>query len=237
MDFRDSPRSLIVFVGHYKDRLIESIRHLREYPIERVILVVGRQKSTGEQKSRDVAEELQEDLAQLFDVSIIQVDKKDVMHAACELTAIIRKEQAAGNNVVLNLSGSLRTFSIAGYISGCMTQSRAITVIPKYNDNDEEIGIESIIDLPILPVTPLREEHLDIMMAIGDGVASLDELVFRMNPGIKKTSEEFPKERSRLSHHIKNFESMGLIVKEKSGKNVGIRVTALGKMIGTKMPM
>ena len=35
MDFREPPRSLIVFVGHYKDRLIESIRHLREYPIER----------------------------------------------------------------------------------------------------------------------------------------------------------------------------------------------------------
>jgi CRISPR-associated protein Csa3 len=55
-----------------------------------------------------------------------------------------------------------------------------------------------------------------------------------MNPDMKKTSKEFPKERSRLSHHIKNFEIMGLIVKEKSGKNVGIRVTALGKMIGGK---
>jgi len=234
MDYREPPRSLIVFVGHYKDRLIESIRHLREYPIERVILVVGKQKSTGEKKSQDVAEELQQDLAQLFDVSIKQVDKKDVMVAACELTTLIRKEQAEGNNVILNLSGSLRTFSIAGYISGCMTQSRAITVIPKYNDDDEEIGIESIIDLPILPVTPLRKEHIDIISAIADGVSSLDELVFRMNPQLKKTSEEFPKERSRLSHHIKNFESMGLIVKEKSGKNVGIKVTALGEMIGGK---
>ena len=112
-----------------------------------------------------------------------------------------------------------------------MTQSRAITVIPKYNDIDEEIGIESIIDLPILPVTPLRKEHIDILKAIRDGVSSLDELVFRINPQLKKTSEEFPKERSRLSHHIKNFESMGLIVKEKSGKNVGIRVTALGEML------
>jgi len=232
MDYREPPRSLIVFVGHYKDRLIESIRHLREYPIERIILVVGKQKSTGERKSQDVAEELKQDLAQLFDVSIIKVDKEDVMLAASTLTSIIRKEQAAGNNVVLNLSGSLRTFSIAGYISGCMTQSRAITVIPKYNDDDEEIGIESIIDLPILPVTPLRKEHVDIISAIDKGVSSLDELVFRMNPNMKRTSEEFPRERSRLSHHVKNFESMGLIVKEKTGKNVGIKVTALGEMIG-----
>jgi CRISPR-associated protein Csa3 len=105
-------------------------------------------------------------------------------------------------------------------------------VIPKYKDDDEEIGIESIIDLPILPVTPLKKEQIDIITTIGDGVSSLDELVFRMNQCMKKTSEEFPKERSRLSYHIKNFEMMGLIVKEKSGKNVGIRVTALGEMLG-----
>jgi hypothetical protein len=115
---------------------------------------------------------------------------------------------------------------------------RVHDTIPGNYDNtevqDEEIGIESIIDLPILPVTPLRKEHINIITAIGDGVASLDELVLRMNPQLKKTSEEFPKERSRLIHHIKNFESTGLIVKEKSGKNVGIRVTALGEMVGAE---
>jgi CRISPR-associated protein Csa3 len=80
--------------------------------------------------------------------TIIQVDKKDVMQAACQLTSIICKEQVESNNVVLNLSGSLWTFSIASYISGCMTQSRAITVIPKYNDNDEEMGLSQSLIFP-----------------------------------------------------------------------------------------
>lgn len=234
MDYRDPPRSIIVFVGHTKERLIESTTHLlREYPIERVILIVGKQKSSGELKCRQVAEELTHDLAPFFSVSTSQVDKKDVMRAACQLTQIIRGEQAAERNVIINLSDSLRTFSIAGYIAACMTQSRAITVIPKYNDEDEEIGIESVIDLPILPVTPLRDEHMKIMEGIGSGVSSLDELVIRLNPSLKKSSPAFAKERSRLSHHIKNFEIMGLIVKEKRGKQVGIRVTALGGMIGS----
>jgi len=232
MDSRDLPRTVIIFVGHFKERLIESIRSLREYPVERVILVHGEQKSSGELKSQMVAEELQQDLSQLFNVEIRRIDKKDVMQAANQLTEMIRQEQADERTVLINLSGSLRTFSIAGYIAACMTQSRAITVIPKYNDEDEEIGIESVIDLPILPVTPLRDEHMKIMEAIGAGVDSLDELVMRLNPSIKKSSPDFAKERSRLSHHIKNFEIMGLIVKEKSGKQVGIRVTALGEMIG-----
>ena len=75
------------------------------------------------------------------------------------------------------------------------------------------------------------KEHIDIIMAIVDGVSLLDVLVFLMNLGMKKPSKEFPKDGSRLSHHIKNFESIGLIVKEKSGKNVGIRMTGLGKML------
>jgi CRISPR-associated protein Csa3 len=137
--------------------------------------------------------------AEFFDVSIIQVDKRDILYAACELTSIIRKEQVEGNIVVINFSGSLRTFSIAGYISECMT--------------------------------PLRKEHINIITVIGDRVPSFEVMVFKINPYLKKISDEFPKERSRLSHQIKNIEKMGLTVKEKIAKNEGIWVTVLGEMI------
>ena len=246
----------LVFIGHTKERIIESIRSVRPFSIDKIILVVGEQVSTGEQRARGIAEELTLDLATFFDVETIRIDKKDVMRAAQQITGIIRNEQASGRDVLLNMSASLRTFSIAAYIAGCITRSKMISAIPKYDKDDHEIGIEDIIDLPALPINMLKEEQLRILTALwGDrsesrvtpsrkkkaervsettsrsgGVASLDELVLLLDPKIKKGTDAFASERSRLSHHLKNFESMGLVTKVKSGKNVEVQLTGLGEM-------
>ena len=273
------PTTALVFIGHTKERIIESI--LRPFSIDKIILVVGEQESTGEEKARLVADELTMDLKTFFDVETTRIDKKNVMRAAQQITRIIRNEQASGSDVLLNMSASLRTFSIAAYIAGCITQSKMFTAIPKYDENDHEIGIEDIIELPILPLNTLKGEQLRIITALkgnrieplkissnlsypsisnnseliaeagllpsrkkkaakaseikrgNDGVASLDELVFKLNPKnpkIKKGTADFASERSRLSHHLKNFESMGLVTKKKAGKNVGVRLTGLGEM-------
>lgn len=221
----------LVFVGHTKERIIESIRSSRKFSIEKIILITGEQESTGETKSRKIAEELKADLTPVFDVAIMHIDKKDIMRAAGQLTNIIRNEKNQGREVLINMSGSLRTFSVAAYISGCITRSRMITAIPKYDKNDNEIGIEDLIDLPFLPLFSLKDEQRRILEAVGDGVDSLDDLVMRLNPKMKKSIDAFPKERSRLSHHLKNFEEIGLVSKEKSGKNVVIRLTGLGKIV------
>jgi len=133
--------------------------------------------------------------------------------------------------VILNMSGSLRTFSIAAYIAGCIMRSKMITAIPKYDHDDNEIGIEDIIPLPPLPLDVIRTGQRRILAAIGEGVQSIDDLVLSLTPDIKKDSDAFPTERSRLSHHLKNFEKMGLIEKEKKGKNVGVKLTKLGELL------
>jgi len=246
----------LVFIGHTKERIIESIRSVRSFSIDKIILVVGEQESTGEEKARGIAEELTQDLKTFFDVETVRIDKKDVMRAAQQIMGMIRSEQASGRDVLLNMSGSLRTFSIAAYIAGCITGSKMITAIPEYDENDNEIGIEDIIELPSLPLNTLKDEQLRILAALGGerneppskpsrrkkaagasettsrsgGVASLDELVLLLDPDIKKGTDAFASERSRLSHHLKNFESMGLVTKTKSGKNVEVRLTGLGEM-------
>jgi len=249
------PTTALVFIGHTKERIIESI--LRPFSIDKIILVVGEQESTGEEKARLVADELTMDLKTFFDVETTRIDKKDVIRAAQQITRIIRNEQASGSDVLLNMSASLRTFSIAAYIAGCITQSKMFTAIPEYDENDYEIGIEDIIELPTLPLNTLKEEQLRILAALGEGsseskptnsrkkkgvvvsettsrsggVASLDELVLLLNQKkITKGTDAFATERSRLSHHLKNFESMGLVTKTKSGKNVEVRLTGLGEM-------
>jgi len=225
-------RTALVFVGHSKERLIESIRHLRKYPPDHIILATGEQESSGEKRSRGIAAELKKDLSAFFeDTAIVRFDKKDIMRAAGQIIQLIRKENANGRDVVLNLSGSLRTFAIAAFIAGCITRSKMITAIPAYDKNDSEIGIESVIDLPALPLNLLKPEQVRILAAVSDGVESLDELVVRLNGTLKKDSGAFAKERSRLSHHLKNFEEIGMIEKEKKGKNVRVKLTPLGEMM------
>ena len=110
-------------------------------------------------------------------------------------------------------------------------RSKMITAIPKYDHDDNEIGIEDIIPLPPLPLDVIRTGQRRILAAIGEGVQSIDDLVLSLTPDIKKDSDAFPTERSRLSHHLKNFEKMGLIEKEKKGKNVGVKLTKLGELL------
>jgi hypothetical protein len=55
--------------------------------------------------------------------------------------------------------------------------------------------------------------------------------VLLLKPTVKRgTDDFFLSERNRLSHHLKNFEIMGLVTKTKSGKNVVVRLTVLGEM-------
>jgi CRISPR-associated protein Csa3 len=225
------PTTAFVFIGHSKDRLIESIRSMRSDPVTTIVLVTGEQDSSGEEKSRGIAEELERDLAPVFDVVSARIDKRDVIHAAQQIIGMIRGLQEKGDDVILNMSGSLRTFSIAGYIAGCITGSKMITVIPEYDNNEQEIGIEEVIELPVLPLHVPGDAQRAILAAISDGVASLDELVIKLNPRMKKSSDAFSKERSRLSHHLKNLGELGFVTKEKSGKNVGVTLTGLGKMM------
>lgn len=221
----------IVFVGHHKERLLESIRVLRKYPVSKVILAVGEQESTGERMARKIAEEMAEELSTVWDVEIVEIDKKNTIRAASQLVRIIEGEKKKGENVILNISGSLRTFSVAAYIAACITNSRIISSIPKYNERDEEAGIEEIVDIPVLPVDFPGKEQVEIITAIKDRVDSLDELVFRLNPDIKKGSQEFMSERSRISHHLSKLEKLGFVRRNKKGKNVKIEVTGLGVML------
>lgn len=221
----------LVFVGHHKERLLESIRALRELPISKIILFVGEEDLPGEKKARKTAEELKKELEVVWEVEIARVDKRNAIRAAMQLIEIIKAEKALGREVIINASGSLRSLAIAGYIAACVTNSRIFTSIPRYNEKEEEIGIEEIIEIPTLPVDFPAKEQIEILMAINGGVNALDELIARLNPGMGRKSEEFFKERSRVSHHLAKLERIGAVKKVKVGRNVRIELTPLGKFL------
>jgi len=221
----------VVFVGLHKEKLIESIRALREEPVGKIILMVGEQELPAEAKVRELAEELKKELETVYDVEISKIDKKNTLRAAKQLVELIREETEKGNEVLLNASGSLRNVSIAAYIAACITNSRIITSIPKYDDKENEVGIEEILEIPLIPVMLLPKEQIQIIQAIDGGVDSLDELIQRLNPGIGKSDAKFMKERSRISHHLSKLEDMGFVKRKKVGRNVRIERTAIAEII------
>ena len=114
--------SHIIFVGLDKEWLIASIKQQKILPDEHILLVLGEQDLPGEETAQMVAEEIKTELGHLFKIKIFHVDKIDVIRAAGQITDLIYQEKSHGNNIVLNASGSLRTFAIAAYIAGCLTQ-------------------------------------------------------------------------------------------------------------------
>lgn len=210
---------------------MDSIRMLSGYPLGRIILVVGEQESSGEERSRILAEGMKRELEQSCEVEIVPVDKKDITRSSVQIVNLIRSERYHNNDVIINISGSLRTFAISGYIAGSIEGCKIITSIPEYNESGEETGVEEIVEIPTLPVCFLRDEQMKIVTAVEDGVNSLDELIIRLKPSIVKYSDDFYKERSRVSHHLKILEDTGFIVKKRNGRQINVTLSELGNMM------
>jgi CRISPR-associated protein Csa3 len=223
--------SHIVFVGHHKEQLMESIGMLSIYPMGRIILVVGEQDSSGEERSRILAEEMKHELEQNYEVEIVSVDKKDITRGSVQIVNLIRSERYSDYDVIININGSLRTFAISGYIAGSIEGCKIITSIPGYNESNDETGVEEIVEIPTLPVCFLRDEQMKIVAAVEDGVDSLDELIIRLKPSIVKYSDDFYKERSRVSHHLKILEDSGFIVKKRNGRQINVTLSELGNIM------
>ena len=210
---------------------MDSIKMLSNYPVGRIILVVGEQLSSGERRSRDLAKEMTHELGQIFEVETVAIDKKDITRSSVQIVNLIRSEMNRENDVIVNISGSLRTFAISAYIAGSITGCKVITSIPGYDESGEESGVEEIVEIPILPVCFLRDEQMRIVAAVEDGVNSLDELIIRLNPLIIKYSDDFYKERSRVSHHLKVLEDNGFIIKKRNGRQINVTLSELGNMM------
>ncbi|MHA1267507.1 MAG: HFX_2341 family transcriptional regulator domain-containing protein [Candidatus Helarchaeota archaeon] len=220
-----------VFVGHHKEKLLASIKALQEYPSKKLILIVGEPVTSGEFKARRIARELKKEFQLIWDVEERRIDKKNVFNATKQLIDLILQEQNAGSNVIINATGSLRIFSIAAYIASCCTKSRMITSIPMYDELDNEVGIEEIIELPLIPIEYPTEEQKKILLGIKNEKILLKDLITHLNSTIINQKEKLQKERSRISHHLSNLEEMNLIKRNKVGKNIRISLTFLGKIM------
>lgn len=217
----------IVPVGHTKETLVQS---LRRFPVSKVVLVLGNKPETdSEKKAREIAKQVKEELGSI-PCEEIEVDGDDIPSAALTIIEKIKKEE--GVKVIINLSGSLRSIGVAAYIAALVTESETYIGIPEYV-NGKVIGVQKIVEVPIIPLIPFSAGKREILHALSKSELTLDELIKKLRPKIKKCSSEYAIEKSRLSHHITDLKEEHFI-ESTGGKNAKINLTKLGQIYTKK---
>lgn len=228
---KNIPTTHVVFVGPQRDFLMGSISLLREVGFSRIVLVTGNvPKFSGEALVQKTTKALARDLGIFWPVTVVEVNKSSVMDAANQIPSIINAERTLGNEVLLNVAGALQPLSMSAYIAASMSRARIVSALPHYNDEGAIVGATEIVEIPVLPIGYPGADQQLLISRIGDGVESLDSLIYLMFPDIDKNSKRFRSEKNRLSHHLSKLEPGGFIVKTKYGRNIAIHLTCLGQM-------
>ncbi|MHA1341966.1 MAG: HFX_2341 family transcriptional regulator domain-containing protein [Promethearchaeota archaeon] len=154
----------IILVGHSLMRLIEGIKKI---PSTKLILVLGEDPNLeGEAKVLEVADELENIFSRLMEIKRIYVNKEDIYSATFEILNAEMEEIKIGHDVIMNVSGSLRQMAIACYIAALLTKVPIYSVIPKYDNEYRETGIEKIYYIPFFPIKELSKEKLSILKVL-----------------------------------------------------------------------
>lgn len=225
-----------IFIGHHKERLMESIKHWQtEYPPRKFVLLTGEERTSGEARADTIAKEMQQELqTPLYDVIIHKVSKLDLIKTISQLSEVISSLKKEGYQILLNISGSLRIFTVAAMIVAYLTQSELVSAIPRYDENFNEIGVEEHIKIPVLPLTQLNEEQITILSKINSGVDSVGALVLKISPDCKKDKKKYRSERSRITYYLNSLEEAGFLFRKREGKNTRIQLTELGSLYSLK---
>lgn len=219
----------IMPVGLRKERLLESIRK-SGYPIQKVYLVLEKNKGPSREDIYRAAEEIEKTLNVLVEVEKIYVDMLDVYAAALEMLGVIKKELTEGNEVLINASDSTRTLCIACYVAAQLSGSKLYMAMPRYEDG-KEVGIDRVVEIPIPSLKKISDDRLVIVKTIeeqGGEVESINKLI-ELLEGKTEDQKRYMAQRARMSYHLKGLEEDGLVEMRREGKNVKIRLTELGK--------
>jgi DNA-binding transcriptional ArsR family regulator len=219
----------IVPVGHTPETLIGSIRR---YPADKVFLVRGKDKALpGAKEAEETANKVRKALGSIK-CEDLPVDIDDIEMSALLIAEKILAEKAGDCDVMVNLSGSLRSLDVAAYLAALATGAQAYMGLPDYKDK-KIVGVRKVVTVPLMPLKDLSTEKRDIIRALGaskDGLR-LEELIKRSG----RLREEAVSERSRLSYHISDLKKDGLVETIKEGRNIKAKLTFAGKLYALRL--
>jgi DNA-binding transcriptional ArsR family regulator len=214
----------LVPVGFTPEILVGSIRR---FPVDGVILVRGKDKSLpNADKAEEAAKSVRKALGSVPCEDLF-VDVDDLEGAALSLAGRIVSERASGCEVLVNLSGSLRSLDIAAYLAAFSTGAHAYIGLPDYA-GEKVVGVRKVVSVPVMPLKELSREKRDVMVFLRDRPDGL-----MLGELIKKSGrlrEEADSERSRLSYHISDLKEDGLVETFREGRNIRVKATFAGLM-------
>ncbi|AKB33088.1 hypothetical protein MSSIH_2398 [Methanosarcina siciliae HI350] len=214
----------IVPIGFQSDKLIASIR---QYPVHRIILITVE----GDEKIEKV-QKISNDIKDAFRGGIIEektVVRENIFQATIEILETIKNQIENGREVKINISGGLRNIGISSYIASLVSKVSIYTDIPE-SGNDESYVLKGVLEIPTFPIKEISQEQLYILQKLEEGVDSLDTLISRLKPDLKKDDPKYNNERSRLSHHIKKLKESNFVETEKKEKNLIVNRSVLGEI-------
>ncbi len=213
----------IMPVNPEKEILLESIKKI-DHPIQKVYLLLGKDDN----ESQKAAEEIEKTLNVLIEVEKTYIDENDVYSPVLEILKIVKREISEGNEIIVNATGSTKTVCIACYIASQLSKSKFYMMMKKVENGKV---VNEIVELLIPPLKKIGEDKVTIIKIIseeGGEVESINKLI-ELLEGKTKDQKEYMAQRARMSYHLKGLEEDGLVVMQREGKNVKIKVTELGK--------
>jgi CRISPR locus-related DNA-binding protein len=214
----------LVPVGHTPETLIGSIRR---YPADKVILVRGKDKNlSGADEAEKTAKKVKKALGSIKCVDLL-VEIDDIEQSALAIAKTILGEKALECEVLVNLSGSLRSLDVAAYLAALTTGAKAYMGLPDYKDG-EIVGVRKVVDVPLMPLKDLSRGKMDILRKLSASKEGLRLEELSKKSGMLR--EEAVSERSLLSYHISDLRKDGLVETVKEGRNIKAKLTFAGKL-------
>ena len=224
----------IQFVSHV---VISAVGHasllkgIKQLPADKVINVTGKGMLN---KSVDPgtinAEDVPEDYAK---VASEDIDMDDTFKSVRDIISLIRNEKVKSHKVFLNLTGATGDLTIVGYVASLISNTRVYST-HSIDGGDNLTNIEHKITRPFYPISKPLRDQFRLMYELGTGEAgSLDELMQRIHPDLKKGSKEYVQKKEKMNDYVEILGNNGFIEIVETGETKVIKLSKQGlKMWG-----
>ncbi len=220
--------SHIVIAGVGQASLLKGIKQL---PADKVINVTGKGMLN---KSVDSGTINAEDvLGGYAKVASKDVDMDDTFKSVRDIVSLIQNEKDKSRKVFLNLTGATGDLTIVGYVASLITNSRAYST-HSIDGGDNLTNIEHKITRPFYPISEPLRDQFKLMYELGTGEAgSLDELMQRIHPDLKKGRKEYIQKNEEMNDYVEILGNNGFIEIVETGETKVIKLSKQGlKMWG-----